>query len=188
MESQSLAVPLITATHAHDGTRPLSFRLYCSLLGFLVGVLFRRNDLTTHILIYFYNSVTSVLLLSMLYNLYMTAATFQLMLFRGLLRATPDGDFDLERYFGTGSIMGVSMAFVREVPGVLGPCLLTINMAASVLLFRVMLLCVVGDDMAKEDESVIGVDMGKEDESVIGADTVKEKEAKKEAEYRLMVV
>jgi hypothetical protein len=170
MKNQSLVVPLntATATQVHDGTgtRPRYFRQCCSLLGFFVGVLSQKNDFSTYFMFYFYKNVTNIYLLSMLYA---TTASLTIMVFLVLLRSThglpKDGNVDLERFVGTGSIIGATAAWVTVAPGVFATCILSLNMTVSVLLFHVLL-------------RVFGVDTPKKD---------KKEEAGRDSEYDLMM-
>jgi hypothetical protein len=170
MKNQSLAVPLSAekAPQVYEGTdtRPRYFRQCCSLLGFFVGVLSQRNDFSTSLMLYFYKNVTNIYLLSMLYA---SIASITLMVFLVLLRSTyglpNDGNIDLERYVGTGAIVGVTLAWAMVAPSVSGTCLLILNMAVSVLLFHVLL-------------RVFGVDTPKTD---------KKEEAGKDSEYQLII-
>jgi hypothetical protein len=151
MKNQSLAVPLITATQVRDGaTRARYFRLCCTLLGFLVGVLSQRNDVTSHLMVYFYNNLGNIYLMCMLYAI---VPTLQVMVFLSLLRATHgvDGNSDLERYFITGSIIGMCVVWVGMAPGVLETGLLVGISAASVFIFHI-LLCVFEVDTADEEK------------------------------------
>lgn len=183
MKNQSLAtVPLITATQVHDGTtRPTtrrSFRLCCFLLGFFVGVFSQQNDLATCLMVYFHHNSTNIFLSNMLYA---AAVALQLMVFLCLLRRAThgvpnDGNMDLEFHYGIGGIVGVSMALLTFLPGVFGACLLVIHIAASVLLYVVLL-------------RIIGVlDTVEEEETSFGFYTDKKEEAMKESEYQLMIV
>lgn len=127
MKNDSLSTPLIAAqaTNVNDSTP--SRRTFCLctfFLGLLVGVLTQKNDFNTHFMAFLCRHVTNALWLSCVYA---GATTIQLLVFLCLLRVTvvsEDRLFDLDRYFGLGSIVGVSIAWIGVVAGSELPILL----------------------------------------------------------------
>jgi hypothetical protein len=119
-------------------------------------------------MVYFYNNLGNVYFMCILYA---TIPTLQAIVFLSLLRATHgvDGNFDLEPYFITGSIIGVCVAWIGVAPGVWEASLVLCITAASVLIFHMLLFVFEVGTIEEEEEE--------EDEST-----------KKDLEYRLVIV
>lgn len=120
-DNKSISTPLLVKNVAHEKEDAPSRRTVgrsSMILGLLVGVLSQRNDYSTHLIGFLYRHLASYPVL--LSGLYAAATTLELLVFLCLLRLTvgsEQGRLEVDRSFGKGAIVGVSIAWVGVSPG-----------------------------------------------------------------------
>lgn len=141
---QSPATPLLveacvlcTHTTGSDSkmetpTLPGGFCSSAFSLGIIVGMLSQMNSLSTSFIVYLFQHVENPLWMSCAYA---GATAAQLLVFLVLLRAIATGEkrlYDLDRWFGLGSIVGVSFAWMLLVHGTEFPILVVMSVSLTV--------------------------------------------------------
>lgn len=144
----------ISTSDSSTETPPLPYG-FCSsafTLGIIIGMLSQMNFLSTRFIVYLFQHVENPLWTSCVYA---SVTTAQLLVFLVLLRAIAVNEkrlYDLDRWFGLGSIVGVSFAWIIVVNGAEFPILVVIS--ASLTAFQCLMWWIYTSELLQEKQEV----------------------------------